>query len=305
LSSLSVSLGDIHLKNPVITCSGTFASGLEFNNFYDIEKIGAITTKSYTLKPRKGNPPPRLCETYGGLINSIGLQNEGIDHFLKNELKKVKERKACIILSIAGTDAKEFSQLSKKVSDVQEDLIAVELNLSCPNVKKGGMTLGACPENVESITCGVSDILAVPLIVKLSPNNDNLDIMAKRAKDGGAQAVSLINTIPAMAIDTDTFRPKLGNVFGGLSGPAIKPVAVAKIFKLHQEDILPIIGMGGVFDHFDAIEFMLAGASAVGVGTANFIDPNAASKILEGISSYMLDKNIINIKDIIGKVRLD
>ena len=305
MSSLSVSLGDIKLKNPVITCSGTFASGLEFNNFYDIEKIGAITTKSYTLMPRKGNPPPRLCETYGGLINSIGLQNEGIDHFLKNELKKVKEHNACIILSIAGTDAEEFSQLSKRVCHVQEDLIAVELNLSCPNVKKGGMTLGSCPENVESITHGVSEILDIPLVVKLSPSNDNLDIMAKRAKDGGAQAVSLINTIPAMAIDTDTCRPKLGNVFGGLSGPAIKPVAVAKIFKLHQEDILPIIGMGGVFDHLDAIEFMLAGASAVGVGTANFVDPNAASKIIEGISSYMMDKNIINIKDIIGKVRLD
>jgi len=305
LSTLSVSLGDIVLKNPVVTCSGTFASGIEFNNFYDIEKIGAITTKTYTLKPRKGNVPPRLCETYCGVINSIGLQNEGIDYFLGEELKKVKELNASVILSIAGTDSQEFSQLSQKLLHFKDDFIAVELNFSCPNVKKGGISLGSNPDIVESITGTVSDILKVPLIIKLSPNNDNLDVMAKRAKDGGAQAVSLINTLPAMAIDTDTFRPKLGNVFGGLSGPAIKPVAVAKIFKLHQENILPIIGMGGVFGPLDAIEFMLAGASAVGVGTANFVDPDAALKILQGISSYMREKDIININDIIGKVRLD
>lgn len=304
MSGLAVSLGDIKLKNPVVTCSGTFGSGIEFNRFYDIAKLGAVTTKSYTLKEKKGNKPPRLCETYCGLINSIGLQNEGIDYFLKKDLEDVKALQADIILSISGTDRAEFIAIAEKLIDYRQHFIAVELNFSCPNIKKGGMILGSSASDVESITSSLSGILSIPLIVKLSPIIDDLSAIAQRAKRGGAQAVSLINTMPAMAIDTDTFAPKLGNIMGGLSGPGLKPIAVAKTYKLCKQKILPVIGMGGIYSPLDAIEFMIAGASAVGIGTANFIDVNAAFKVLEGISAYLKEKNIENINQIIGSVRL-
>lgn len=301
---LSVKLGTIELKNPVIMCSGTFSSGIEYNDLYDVSMLGAVTTKSFSLVPREGNKPPRLCETPAGLLNSIGLENEGIDFFISEHLPVVKRSGFTVILSILGVDAAQFTNLATKIRKIEDDLLAVELNLSCPNVEKGGITLGSIPDEVENVTAAVRKILNIPVIVKLSPNNNNLAELASRAKNGGAQAISLINTIIGMAIDINTFKPKLGNIIGGLSGPAIKPVAVAKIYNLYKEKILPIIGMGGISDWKDAIEFMLAGASAIGLGTVNFVDYNAGKNILEGIASYMASKNILNIMDIIGKVKV-
>lgn len=300
---LSVRLGNIKLKNPVIMCSGTFASGIEYNELYDVSVLGAVTTKSFSLKPREGNKPPRLCETPAGLLNSIGLQNEGIDFFIHEQLPIVNKFGINIILSIFGIDAEEFENLAIKIKKIEENLLAVELNLSCPNVKKGGVVLGLIPEEVENVTTTVRKILNIPVIVKISPNSNNISEIAIRAKNGGAEAVSLINTITGMAIDIDSFKPKLGNITGGLSGPAIKPIAIAKIYDLYKKKILPVIGMGGIFDWKDAIEFMLAGASAIGLGTVNFVNYNAGKEILEGIISYMNNKNIKNIYDIIGKVK--
>lgn len=303
-SGISVKLGSIELKNPVVMCSGTFSSGIEYNDFYDVSTLGAITTKSFSLEPRAGNKPPRLCETSAGLLNSIGLQNEGIDFFISEHLPHTRRLGLNIILSILGVNVSEFSNLAVKIRNIEESLIAVELNLSCPNIEKGGLTLGSIPEEVENITTAVRKILNIPVIVKLSPNNNNLSELARSARNGGAEAVSLINTIIGMAIDINTFKPKLGNITGGLSGPAVKPIAVAKIFNLYKDKILPIIGMGGISGWEDAIEFMLAGASAVGLGTINFVDLDAGKNILEGIINYMSSKNILNISDIIGKVKV-
>lgn len=302
-NGLSVRLGRLELKNPIIACSGTFSSGIEYNDLYDVSLLGAVTTKSFSLEPRLGNKPPRLCETPAGLLNSIGLQNEGIDFFINEHLPIVKKLGFTVILSILGVSVSEFIELAVKIRKIENDIAAVELNLSCPNIEKGGITMGAVPQEVEKATAAVRKILNIPVVVKLSPNNNNLSELASRAKNGGAEAVSLINTVIGMAIDINTFKPKLGNVTGGLSGPAIRPIAVAKIYNLHKEKILPIIGMGGVFDYKDAIEFMIAGASAVGLGTVNFIDYDAGKNIIEGLISYMGSNNIKNISEIIGSVK--
>jgi dihydroorotate dehydrogenase (NAD+) catalytic subunit len=302
---LSVRLGSLELKNPIITCSGTFSSGIEYNDLYDVGLLGAVTTKSFSLEPRLGNRPPRLCETPAGLLNSIGLQNEGIDFFIREHLPVVRKYGFTVILSILGDGISEFIDLAAKVRKIEGDIAAVELNLSCPNIEKGGLILGEIPEEVEKVTAAVRKILNIPVLVKLSPNssNNNLSELALRAKNGGAEAVSLINTVIGMAIDINTFKPKLGNIIGGLSGPAIRPIAVAKIYNLHKAKILPIIGMGGVFDYKDAIEFMIAGASAVGLGTVNFIDYDAGKNIVEGIIGYMGSNNIKNINEIIGSIK--
>ncbi|MHB1377663.1 MAG: dihydroorotate dehydrogenase [Candidatus Humimicrobiaceae bacterium] len=302
-NGLSVRLGRLELKNPIIACSGTFSSGIEYNDFYDVSLLGAVTTKSFSLEPRLGNKPPRLCETPAGLLNSIGLQNEGIDFFISEHLPVVKKLGFTVILSILGVSISEFIELAVKIRKIENDIAAVELNLSCPNIEKGGITLGEVPEEVEKAAAAVRKILNIPVVVKLSPNNNNLSELASRAKNGGAEAISLINTVIGMAIDINTFKPKLGNITGGLSGPAIRPIAVAKIYNLYKEKILPIIGMGGVFDYKDALEFMIAGASAVGLGTVNFVDHDAGKNIIEGLIRYMGSSNIKNISEIIGSVK--
>jgi dihydroorotate dehydrogenase (NAD+) catalytic subunit len=299
---LSINLGRIKLKNPVIMCSGTFASGIEYNQFYNISNLGAVTTKSFSLNKRLGNSPPRLCETAGGMLNAIGLANEGIYYFINEQLPVLKNLQVSIILSIFGEDNDEFLKIAKEVNSIKDDIAAVEMNLSCPNVDKGGIAFCSMPEQVESLINSVREILDIPLIAKLSPNNDNFIETATKARNGGAEAISLVNTVIGTAIDIDNFKPKLGNIFGGLSGPAIKPIALAKVMQLARENILPIIGMGGIFYWQDAIEFMIAGASAVGIGTLNFIEVDAGEKILEGISNYLLKKNINNLSEIIGKV---
>ena len=302
MPDLSTNLGKIKLKNPVITCSGTFASGIEYNQFYNISNLGAVTTKSFSLNKRLGNNPPRLCETAGGMLNAIGLANEGIYHFINELLPVLKNLQVSIILSIFGEDSDEFLRIAKEVNSIKDDIVAVEMNLSCPNVDKGGIAFCSMPDQVEHLINSVREILDIPLIAKLSPNNDNFIETATKARNGGAEAISLVNTVIGTAINIDNFKPKLGNIFGGLSGPAIKPIALAKVMRLARENILPIIGMGGIFYWQDAVEFMIAGASAIGIGTLNFVEADAGEKILEGISNYLLKKNIGNLSEIIGKV---
>ena len=303
-SALSVKLGRIKLANPVVACSGTFNFGAEYSQFYDVSMLGAIVTKSYSLKPRQGNPPPRTCETPCGILNSIGLQNDGIDEFIKKHLPRAEKLKVNLILSIFGEDADEFGKVASKAAEVKDRIAAVELNLSCPNVKEGGATFSESPDEVRKIVKSVCSILKIPVIAKLSPNQQNTAAAAAAAKKGGAEAVSLINTVVGMAVDIETFRPKLGNVMGGLSGPAVKPIALAKIYRLAREDILPIIGIGGVFGWKDAVEFVLAGASAVGIGTVNFVQYDAGKKIIEGLKNYMEERRIKNIGEITGRLKV-
>ncbi len=300
---LSVKLGRISLDNPIITSSGTFSHGEDHMDFYDISLLGAITTKSYSLKPKKGNPPPRVCETPSGMLNSIGLQNDGINAFLDSHLGQMKVAGAKIILSIFGKDAEEFKQVALKVLDVKSEILAVELNLSCPNVEAGGVSFCAIPEEVEKVVDAVVSMLDIPVIAKLSPNHDNITQAAEAAKRTGAEALSVINTLIGIAVDIETAKPMLGNVTGGLSGPAVKPVALARIYSLAKQKILPIIGMGGVFDYRDVVEFMLAGASAVSLGTVNLVDYDAGKKILGDLKEYMSEKKINKIESLIGGIK--
>jgi len=301
---LVVELGDIRLNNPVVMCSGTFGYGEEYHNFYDTSLLGGVTTKSYSLKPRDGNSPPRICETMGGMLNSIGLQNDGIDKFIRNHLPRAEKLGLKIILSIFGQDLEEFNMLAYKISDIKKKIIAVELNLSCPNVERGGMAFSTRPSEVKKIVKSVVQILKFPVIAKLSPNQHNLIEAAKAAEKGGAEAVSIINTLLGMAIDIETFKPKLASVTGGLSGPAIKPVALASVYSLSREKILPVIGMGGIFSTEDALEFLVAGASAIGIGTANFVQYDIGKRILDGLIDYLKNKKIHDINEIIGKLKI-
>jgi len=301
---LSVEIGRIKLPNPVITCSGTFSHGEEHQPFYDISVLGAVTTKSYSLKPRKGNPGPRICETASGVLNSIGLQNDGIDAFLTSHLAWMQEKDVRVILSIFGQDLEEFKKVALKVLDIKSEILALELNLSCPNLEQGGKAFCAMPEEVEKVVDGVASLLDIPVIAKLSPNHDNIVQSAQSARRGGAEAVSIINTVIGMAVDIETARPMLGNITGGLSGPAVKPIALAKVFALSQENILPVIGMGGVFDHIDVLEFMMVGASAVGIGTVNLIDHDAGIKIITGLKNYLKSKKIDSIKSFTGRLKI-
>lgn len=301
---LSVKLGRIKLANPVIMCSGTFGYGEEYRQFYNTAMLGAVTTKSYSLIPRDGNPPPRICETPAGVLNSIGLQNDGIEVFMENHLPDAERKGIKLILSIFGQDAEEFLELVQKISSIEKRIIAVELNLSCPNVKKGGMTFSSVPMEVRKIVKSATNVLDVPVIAKLSPNQHNLIEAAAAAKKGGAEAISIINTLLGMAIDTETFRPKLANVTGGLSGPAIRPIALAKVYSLAKEKILPIIGIGGIFNTEDALEFLISGASAVGIGTANFIQYDTGARIIEGLKKYLKKRKIYNINEIIGRIKI-
>jgi dihydroorotate dehydrogenase (NAD+) catalytic subunit len=305
--NLSVKLGRIKLANPVIACSGTFACGVEYSQFYNTAILGAVTTKSYSLKPMEGNPPPRICETIGGVLNSIGLQNDGIDTFIKKHLPQAEKLGIKIILSIFGQDQEEFNKVASRISDIsdiKERIIAVELNLSCPNIKKEGMTFSAAPDDVKKVVSSAVRILKIPVIAKLSPNQDNLIEAAVAAKKGGAEAVSVINTVVGMAVDIKTFKPRLGNIVGGLSGPAVKPIALAKVYSLAREKILPVIGMGGIFSWEDALEFLVSGASAVGIGTANFVQYDIGKRIVEGLRNYLENRKIYDINEVIGRLRI-
>ena len=298
-----VNFAGIEMKNPVTVCSGTFGYGREFSQFFDLGKLGAVITKGTSLKPKSGNKPPRICETASGMLNSIGLQNPGVEYFAQNDLQFLRKYDTKIIVNACGSSVDEYVELCKILNSL--DIDGVELNLSCPNVKEGCMAFGNTYEGVKNVTSAVRKVLEKPLIVKLTPNVTNIAEIAKGVEDGGADAVSLINTLLGMKIDVNTRKPVLANNTGGLSGPAIKPIAVRMVYQVSKAVKIPIMGMGGIMNGEDAIEFMLAGAKTISIGAGNFVDPYTSIKTIEEIEEYMKKYNIENIVDIVGKVEMN
>lgn len=298
-----VNFAGIEMKNPVTVASGTFGYGREYAEFFDLGKLGAIITKGTSLKPKSGNKPSRVCETASGMLNSIGLQNPGVEYFANNDLPFLRKFDTKIIVNACGSSIDEYVELCKILNSL--DIDGVELNLSCPNVKEGCMAFGSTYEGVKKVTSEVKKVLDKPLIVKLTPNVTDIAGIAKGVEDGGADAVSLINTLLAMKIDIYKRKPVLANNTGGLSGPAIKPVAVRMVCQVAQAVKIPIMGLGGIMTGEDAIEFMLAGATTVSIGAGNFVDPYTSIKTIEGIEEYMKKCDIEDINDIIGKVEMN
>lgn len=296
---LSVFIGHLKLKNPVMTASGTFGYGEEYSEFVDLNRLGAVVVKGISLKPREGNPPPRICETPCGMLNAIGLQNVGLKRFLKKKLPYLRRFDTMVIVNILGNAVGEYVRLSEALDNGGVD--AIELNVSCPNVKKAGMIFGTDKKTLAKLVSKVrQSVKRAVLITKLSPSVSSIQEFAKIAEDSGSDAVSLINTIPGMAIDIETGKPKLANITGGLSGPAIKPIAVRMVWETYNAVKIPVIGMGGIMSAEDAIEFMLAGATAVAVGTANFVNPRATVAIINGIERYLEKRGLDSVKKIIG-----
>ena len=302
MPDLSVNVAGVLFKNPVITASGTFGFGREFSLIYDLSKLGGIACKGITLKPRDGNPPPRIAETPSGILNSVGLQNPGVDWFVKHELPWLKKYDTVVIANVAGNEISDYCGVVEKLNDSQVDMI--ELNISCPNVKQGGVAFGTSAKTAGEITKEVMKVCKKPLIVKLSPNVSNIGDIAAAVESEGADAVSLINTLTGMKIDINTRRPILKNNTGGLSGPAVFPIAVRMVWEVSRRVSIPVIGMGGIISWQDAIEMMLAGACLIQVGTANFTDPYAPLKIIDGLESYLERNGISSITEIVGKVQI-
>ena len=298
-----VNFAGIEMKNPVTVASGTFGYGREYAEFFDLGKLGAVITKGTSLKPKSGNKPSRVCETASGMLNSIGLQNPGVEYFANYDLPFLRKFDTKIIVNACGSSIDEYVELCKILNSL--DIDGVELNLSCPNVKEGCMAFGNTYEGVKKVTSEVRKVLDKPLIVKLTPNVTDIAEIAKGVEDGGADAVSLINTLLAMKIDIYKRKPVLANNTGGLSGPAIKPVAVRMVYQVAQAVKIPIMGLGGIMTGEDAIEFMLAGATTVSIGAGNFVDPYTSIKTIEGIEEYMKKCNIDDINDVIGKVEMN
>jgi dihydroorotate dehydrogenase (NAD+) catalytic subunit len=299
---LSVKIGSMTLKNPVIAASGTFGFGEEFEDFFDISLLGAIITKGISLKPMAGNPPPRIFETEGGIINSIGLQNPGFQDFIKDKLPYYKKIKSHLIVNFFGNTPKEYIELARRLDGIL-GISGLEMNISCPNVKKEGIIFGTDPQMAYHLVKKVRKSTKLPLIVKLSPNVTDIASLAKSAEEGGADAVSLVNTFKAMAINIHSKKPELGNVIGGLSGPAIKPIALRMVWEVNQTVKIPIIGMGGIMKVEDAIEFILAGASAIQIGTANLVNPRIGLEVIQGINKYLIQNKIERIQILIGALR--
>lgn len=295
---LAVDIAGLKMKTPVTTASGTFGFGLEFQDFLDLEKVGAVTVKGTTLEPRAGNKGQRAVETPSGMLNCVGLENPGSDYFIENTLPALQKIDVPVIVNIAGSTPEEYGELAKKL-DI-EGVHAIEINISCPNVKHGGIAFGTCQESAAEVVRAVKANTGKMVITKLSPNVTDIVEMALAAQEAGTDALSLINTLIGMKIDIDRRKPVLGNVMGGLSGPAVRPVAVRMVYQVAQKVNVPIIGMGGIMNAEDAIEFFLAGASAVAVGTANFCDPRLAETICQGMLSYLDRHEFKNIQEIIG-----
>lgn len=296
-----VNIAGVEFKNPVTTASGTFGSGTEYSEFVDLSLLGAVTTKGVANVPWPGNPTPRIAETYGGMINAIGLQNPGIDVFVNRDIPFLKQYDTKIIVNVCGKTTEDYIDVVERLGDQPVDLL--EINISCPNVKEGGIAFGQDPKAVEAITREVKRHAKQPIIMKLSPNVTDITVMAKAAEAGGADALSLINTLTGMKIDINRRSFALANKTGGMSGPAVKPVAVRMVYQVAQAVKLPIIGMGGIMTAEDALEFILTGATAVAVGTANFHNPYATKEVVEGIEAYMRKYGIEDIKELIGAVR--
>jgi len=299
---LSVALGPLRLKNPVLTASGTFGYGLEFLPFLDLAELGGIVTKGLSLRPRAGNPPTRIAETPAGMLNTIGLQNIGVEAFLREKLPELRDHDTAVVANVFGETEAEYVEVCSRL-DSAEGVAAIELNVSCPNVEQGGMVFGTDPSALARVTAACRKATRLPLIVKLSPNVTDIRVTARAAAEGGADIISLINTYVGMAIDVERRRPVLARISGGLSGPAIRPLAVWLTWQVHQTVDLPLIGIGGIMDAGDALQFILAGASAVQVGTANFVHPDASIRVLRGIESHLAERGIGSIREMIGALR--
>ncbi len=300
---LSVDLGFLKLKNPVLAASGTFGYGLEFKPFYDLELLGGFVVKGLYLKPREGNRPPRLVETPSGLINSIGLQGIGVEAFCRDILPELSGLKTAIIVNVCGEEEDEYARVAEYLGRHQ-GIAALELNISCPNVREGGRCPAQSPEATYRTVKKVKAAASLPLITKLSPNVTDITAVALAAEEAGTEAISLINTLLAMAIDPETRQPKLGNVMGGLSGPAIKPIALRMVFQVARAVKVPLIGLGGIFSAEDALEFMMAGASAVQVGTANFVDPDACLNIIRGLETWAESHGLQSLSQVTGSLKV-
>ncbi|MGI6030523.1 MAG: dihydroorotate dehydrogenase [Eubacteriales bacterium] len=295
-----VNIAGVELKNPLVTASGTFGFGEEYNEYFDISRLGAISVKGLTRYERQGNKPPRIAETPMGILNSVGLQNPGLEHFIAHELPRLKQYDTKIIANYAGTSKEEFVEMTEMLADTSVDLL--EMNVSCPNVKHGGAAFGTDAHMIYDLTQAVKKVARQPLIVKLTPNVTDITEMARAARDGGADALSLINTLYGMRIDIKTRRPVLAMNAGGFSGPAVKPVAIRMVWQVANAVDLPIIGMGGCATAEDLVEFMMAGANAVAVGTALFADPLCPEKILDGLDAYMAANQIEDVNQLVGSV---
>ena len=295
----SVRLGPLTLKNPLIAASGCFGYGLEYGEVVDLSSLGGVCVKGLFLSEREGHPPPRIVETPGGMLNAIGLQGIGVHRFVAERLPELRERGATVLVNICGVTLDEYVEVARVLSDA-DGVAAIELNISCPNIKEGGIQFGCSLSGTYDVVSAVKKVTHLPVIPKLTPNVTSPSAFARAAEDAGADAISLVNTFLAMAIDVETRRPRLSNIMGGLSGPAIRPIAVRMVYECRCEVKIPIIGMGGIMDARDALEFIIAGADAVQVGTANFVDPFVWGKILDGISDYMTRHGIARIADLVG-----
>jgi dihydroorotate dehydrogenase (NAD+) catalytic subunit len=298
---LTTHIGSLVLVNPLIAASGCFGYGVEYADVVDLRNLGAVAVKGLFLSEREGHAPPRIVETPAGMLNAIGLQGIGVHRFIRERLPELRQRRAVVIVNICGSTLDEYVELARILSDV-EGVAALELNISCPNIKEGGIQFGCSLSGTYDVVSAVRNVTRLPVVPKLTPNVTSVAAFARAAEDAGADAVSLVNTFLAMAIDVETRRPKLSNVVGGLSGPAIRPIAVRMVYECREQVKIPIIGMGGIADARDALEFIVAGASAVQVGTANFVDPFIWSKLLRGIRDYLERHGIARIADLVGTV---
>lgn len=300
--NLAVEVGGISMKNPVMTASGTFGYGQEFASLLDLNRLGGIIVKGLSLKPSAGNPPPRTVEACGGMLNAIGLENVGLEAFVQKKLPFLQTLETPFILNIYGQEVKAYAELAERIQEL-DGIAGIEVNISCPNVKAGGIAFGTDPKMAFEVVNAVREKTRLPMIAKLSPNVADIKAIARSVEDAGADAVSLINTITGMAVDVATRQPRLGNITGGLSGPAIKPIALRMVWEAAQAVRIPVIGIGGIMNALDALEFLIVGARAVQVGTANFVNPRATLEIVEGLKCYLVENNIGDINYIIGSLR--
>jgi len=296
---LNTKIGSLELKNPVMTASGTFGYGTEYADFMDINRLGAIIVKGTTLNPRQGNPYPRMAETPSGMLNAVGLQNKGVDYFVDHIYPEVRKFQTNVIVNVSGSSIEDYAQCASIINTL-DDIPAIELNISCPNVKQGGMAFGVNPESAAQVVSAVRKAYDKTLIVKLSPNVTDITEIARAVEGAGADSVSLINTMLGMAIDAEKRKPILSTITGGMSGPAVKPVALRMVWQTAKAVKIPVIGLGGICSATDAIEFLLAGASAIQIGTANFIDPAISEKVVDGIADYLQRHNFNSVQEIIG-----
>lgn len=303
---LEVEVGGIRMKNPVMTASGTFGYGEEFSPFIDLDKLGAIVLKGITLKPKRGNPPPRIIETPSGILNAIGLQNVGVEVLINKKLPYLQKFTTPVIINIFGDTLEEYVELARKLDNISQEkgIAGLEINISCPNVQKGGIVWGTEAQLTYKVVNNIRKVTTLPLIVKLSPNVTDIKVIAQAAEEAGADVLSLINTLVGMAVDVSLRRPKLANISGGLSGPAVKPVALWMVWQVFQTVNIPIIGMGGIMKAQDALEFIIAGARAVSIGTANLVNPKAAIEIIKGIEEYLVENKIKDINELVGSLKI-